>query len=173
MSDPVFAVQDLLVRYDDGRVVESRPVRVVTDPIVTNAKGDPVEAEPVFVTSGSVGAGITPTSISIPAFTASGTTVATLAGPEGAVFSIVSGPFTITGGNQLVLSAPAGDEGTTQTARVKAEVASPFLSITQDIVVTAGEAGEGPPVGFVYALSPVTGQQMTSPVSGELLIKAA
>lgn len=69
---------------------------------------------------------------------ASGTFVALLRCSASAMaFSVLSGPFTISGGNTLLTSGTAGGEGTTQTARIRATRATPFLQIDEDIVVTA------------------------------------
>lgn len=68
----------------------------------------------------------------------SGTVVGKLMGSVSeAVLSIVSGPFSINGAGNLVLTATAAAEGQSQTARVNSLRASPYLSLTQDVEITS------------------------------------
>jgi hypothetical protein len=94
----------------------------------------------------SAGAGIAPARAQVPAASGAGTLAARLStSVSGGVLSLVSGPFTINGQGELLLSAAAGVAGSVQTARVKAERSAPFLSVTQDIFVEAVSSGEVTP----------------------------
>jgi hypothetical protein len=53
---------------------------------------------------------------------------------------LVSGPFTLTAQGELRLATSAGAAGTSQIARVNAERTNPYLSLTQDLLVTATTA---------------------------------
>ncbi|MBI1682365.1 SGNH/GDSL hydrolase family protein [Caulobacter hibisci] len=136
MADPVFVVSNLTYTTADGRALDVVPVRVVPGAVATNAVGQPVDSVPVQLAGGD--SAILPTSATVAANAPIGTVVARLfTSVSGAALSVVSGPFTLNGSNDLVLSQAAGAAGSTQTARIKAERASPFYSVTQDIVVTA------------------------------------
>lgn len=68
----------------------------------------------------------------------SGTVVGRLFASSSAfALAVVSGPATINEDNELVLSSTAGDAGTTQTVRVSATRATPYLQIVQDLEVYA------------------------------------
>lgn len=87
------------------------------------------------------GPGGAPLEAEVAAGAGAGTLVARLStSVSGAVLSVVSGPFTINGQGGLLLAALAGAAGTRQTARIRAERTVPFLSLTQDVVVTAALA---------------------------------
>ena len=73
---------------------------------------------------------------SVPAGAEIGVTVGRLmASSSEMVLSLLSGPFTITSDGDLKLDGPTGAQGSTLTARIKAERATPYLSITQDLSV--------------------------------------
>lgn len=82
---------------------------------------------------------------SVPSGAEIGVTVGRLmASSSEMVLSLLSGPFTITSEGDLKLNGPTGAPGSTLTARIKAEQAAPYLSITQDlsvsVVVAAGSS---------------------------------
>jgi hypothetical protein len=71
---------------------------------------------------------------------------------SGVALTVVSGPFSISGGD-LYTTGVTGAAGTTQTARIRA-TGSPFIEIDQDFVISAvGVAGppDTTPVAFDFA----------------------
>lgn len=77
----------------------------------------------------------------------------------GLTLSVVSGPGAINASTHaLTLTAAAGAAGSTQTIRIRASRAAPYLQVDQDVVIKAAAAAvqggsSGQPIGLLLSLT--------------------
>lgn len=128
--------------------------------VVIAAPSEPPVVWP-FVTGD--GGGLSLSNSSVPANAPAGTLVGRLmGGVSGHTLSVTSGPVAIDGSGQVTLTAPAGADGTKQTARLKALRATPYSLMERDFdisarlvqIVTGGGDPTPPPPGPMPEITP-------------------